>query len=298
MYPADRRIITMGNSHLHSQGFDLMQFSKSTIICHDVAIDYLLRAMSIQSPITEPPQDLTVKNIHWPKNNSLEILTVSNHNLVFHDLEIVKKMNAGSKSNSSFIPFMNIRDFSMEEKHPRNLVRISLVGEQNFNEKMLGMVPEISNWLEIYGVKHEFRVVGYLHPLLRIQLEAKFRIVENHKTLTFTGYISESEYRKEIANTDVGLQMRQSDYLTLSGAASDLAVFGIRSVVPQSMKFSMHLPRYFYGLPPDISPYIVAQTIIDTLNYPDDLIEVERRRYVELTSPENYVERLLRVLEI
>jgi hypothetical protein len=297
-FPADKRIITMGNSHFHSQGFDLMQFSKSTIICHDVSIENLLRSMSIQSPINQAPQDLTIKEIHWQGKNSLEILNVSNHNLVFHDSEIVREMNTESKSNSYFIPFMNLRDFGIEEKQPRNLLRISLFGEQNFQEKMLGMIPEISSWLEIYGVKHEFRVVGYLHPLLRIELETKFRIVENHKALTFTGYISENEYRKELTNTDVGLQMRQSNYLTLSGAASDLAVFGIRSVVPQTMKFSMQLPEYFYGLPADISPYIVAQTIINSLNYPDHLIENERIRYVELTSPENYVEQLLRVLEL
>jgi hypothetical protein len=288
----------MGNSHFHSQGLDLMQLSNNTIICHDVSIEDLLRAMSIQSPINQPPQDLTVKDIHWQLRNSLRVLDVSNNNLVFHDLDIVRKMNTDSKSNSTFIPFMNLRDFSIEEEYPRNLVRISLLGEQNFNEKMLGMIPEISNWLEIYSVKHEFRVVGYLHPLLRIELETKFRIVENHKTLTFTGYISENEYRKELTNTDVGLQMRQSNYLTLSGAASDLAVFGIRSVVPQSMKLSMHLPEYFYGLPADISPFIVAQTIINSLNYPDDSIEDERRRYVELSSPENYVQQLLRVLEL
>lgn len=297
-FQADARVITMGNSHFHTQGFDLMHFSKSTVICHDVSIENLLRAMHIQSPMSQTPTDLEVKDIHWQTKDSLQILNTSNHNLVFHDLQLATKMSREGCATSHFVPFMNLRDFSQEERYSRKLFRISLLGEQNFDEKMLGVVPEVSNWLESKGIKHEFRVVGYLHPLLRMELETKFKVVENHKILSFTGYIDESVYRKELTNTDVGLQMRRSNYLTLSGAASDLAVFGIPSVVPQSMKSSMGLPDYFFGLPSDISPYLVAEAIISALNYPLNLIENQRTQYVKFSSPENYVKQILRVLDL
>ena len=297
-FKADRRIITMGNSHFHSQGFDLMQFERSTVICHDVRMEDLLTAMQIDSPFNPSPVDLEVKEINWQSRRSLDILNVLNHDLVFHDPSIVNSLKSKSKQNAHFVPFMNLRSFSKEELVPKNLVRISLLGEQNFNEKMMDMLPEIASWLEVMGLKHEFRIVGYLNPVPKAELVAKFMAAQIRNLPTFTGYVNEAQYRRELVNTDVGLQLRRSSYLTLSGAASDLAVFGVRSVVPQHMKEAMQLPDYFLGLPNDVSPYIVARTILGSLEYHDHMIENERLRYTALSSPENYVENLMRILEI
>jgi hypothetical protein len=297
-FEADRRLITMGNSHFHSQGFDLMHFEENTIICHDVTMENLLKAMSIDSPMNPSPDDLELKEIHWQSSKSLDILNGANNNLVFHDPSIVQTLKSQSDQSAYFVPFMSLRDFKKEKLVPRNLVRISLLGEQNFNEKMMDMLPEIGSWLEIMGLKHEFRIVGYLNPILKTELVARFMTAQIQKLPTFTGFIDEAQYRRELANSDIGLQLRRSSYLTLSGAASDLAVFGIRSVVPQSMKTTMQLPDYFFGLPDDVSPYIVARTILESLEYPEHMIESERLRYTELSSPENYVDKLLKILAI
>jgi hypothetical protein len=115
-----------------------------------------------------------------------------------------------------------------------------------------------------------------------------------------TGFLSDDEFRDYLLAVDLGLQLRISPLLGVSGPLSDLAAFGTTSVASSGLAVDVDTPAYVDRLPDDVSPVMVAEALEYRLAHPIRHGDREQMRldYLAAKSPRRYAELLLDLLHL
>ena len=99
--------------------------------------------------------------------------------------------------------------------------------------------------------------------------------------------------------TDIGIQLRISSLLGVSGPLADLAGFGVPSVASSGLVQDIDAPAFVTAVPEFVSPVMVARSVEHLLKnpVPDSQREILRLEYLESHSPEKYAREFLAVLQ-
>ena len=98
---------------------------------------------------------------------------------------------------------------------------------------------------------------------------------------------------------DLGIQLRVSPLLGVSGPLSDLAAFGTPAVASRGLCVDVDPPAFIRPLPDSVSPVLLAEAVEVALEEPMSDVdrEVLRRSYLDEKSPARYSEQLLAIIE-
>jgi glycosyltransferase involved in cell wall biosynthesis len=163
--------------------------------------------------------------------------------------------------------------------------------------KLTDTVVESAAWLQQWGHKVHLHLVGSALPGLEAELTDRAQAA-GLTGFTITGYVPESTFRDYLLGTDLGIQLRVSPLLGVSGPLSDMAAYGTPAIASSGLAIDVDTPAFINRLPDDVSPVMVAEAIEAALAQPRSLEEREamRREYLEEKSPQRYADHLLRLL--
>jgi glycosyltransferase involved in cell wall biosynthesis len=115
------------------------------------------------------------------------------------------------------------------------------------------------------------------------------------------GRVSPERLTLFLRAVDVGVQIRRSPRLTLSGSVADCFAFGVPTVTTDELAVELEAPSYVAAVPPTADSLVLAEAIERLLRSRRDgpsRIESERQGYVARHSVARYVSGLLQALDV
>jgi glycosyltransferase involved in cell wall biosynthesis len=178
-----------------------------------------------------------------------------------------------------------------------DLVHLGTFGYVDLRTKLTDVVVEAAAWLTQWGHRVALHVVGAAAPTQEQSLRARAADAGIER-LDITGFASDEVFRDHLLAVDLGVQLRISPMLGVSGPLSDLAAFGTPSVASRGLAIDVDTPDYVERLPDDVSPVLVAEAIERLLARRLSAAEIEpmRREYLAGKSPRRYAEQFLAVV--
>ena len=176
-------------------------------------------------------------------------------------------------------------------------VHLASFGFVDVRTKMTDVVVEAAAWLSQWGHRVSLHLAGAagvddVDALMRRAREAGIANVR------ITGFLTDEQFRDYLLAVDLGLQLRISPLLGVSGPLSDLAAYGTPAVASTGLCVDVDTPAYIDRLPDDVSPVMVAEAIEHRLAHPmaHDEREHLRLAYLDRKSPARYAASLLELL--
>jgi glycosyltransferase involved in cell wall biosynthesis len=163
--------------------------------------------------------------------------------------------------------------------------------------KLTDTVVESAAWLQQWGHKVHLHLVGAASPPLEAELTERASAA-GLTGFTITGYVPESTFRDYLLGTDLGIQLRVSSLLGVSGPLADMAAYGTPAIASSGLAIDVDTPAFIERLPDDVSPVMVAEAIEHAAAHPRSLQdrEIMRQQYLDEKSPARYAEQLLALL--
>jgi len=177
-------------------------------------------------------------------------------------------------------------------------IHVTSLGFIDIRTKMSDLVIESAAWLEQWGYPVSLHIVGSGSDGEITQLTDQAQragLVD----FEITGFLSDDAFRDYLLATDIGIQLRISSLLGVSGPLADLAGFGVPSVASSGLVQDIDAPSFVTAVPEYVSPVMVAQALEQLVNnpVPAAVIEDLRREYLQSHSPEKYALEFLAVLQ-
>jgi glycosyltransferase involved in cell wall biosynthesis len=176
-------------------------------------------------------------------------------------------------------------------------VHIASFGYVDVRTKMVDVVVEAVAWLATWGHPVSLHLAGSASPDMAEMLTRR-AVSADLAGFEITGFLGEEQFRDYLLAVDLGVQLRVSPMLGVSGPLSDLAAFGTPSLASRGLAIDVGAPDYVDRLPDEVSPVLLAEAIEHRLAHPADraVIEAQRLEYLDRKSPRRYAEALLAVL--
>lgn len=319
--PHDAFITVLGNSHLHIPDIDLMRKVDAIAVAHDTRmVEYY---MAMRSPagaaqvmlrntgrkVLDFPFDEQIDDMRLLQNAGFWEIAQQAKALVLHSPSAAPRIEEETGVRPYVLPFATQRfpwtdevtDEMRREARARlgfapDVIHLTTFGFADIRTKMMDLVVESANWLTQWGHRVSLHLAGASRPDVASVLTK--RAVEGGLAgFEITGYLSDEVFRDYLLATDVGVQLRVSPLLGVSGPLSDLAAFGTTSVASVGLCVDVDTPAYVHRLPDAVSPVMVAEAIECALSNPMPHEERERERtaYLDRKSPRRYAELLLDV---
>jgi glycosyltransferase involved in cell wall biosynthesis len=176
-------------------------------------------------------------------------------------------------------------------------IHLASFGFVDTRTKMTDVVIETAAWLTQWGHRVSLHLAGSggladVEALTRRATQAQIAHFD------ITGFLDDAAFRDYLLAVDLGLQLRISPVLGVSGPLSDLAAYGTPAVASSGLAIDVDTPTYVDRLPDDVSPVLVAEAVERALANPVPHAEREemRRAYLDAKSPARYAEALLALL--
>jgi len=178
------------------------------------------------------------------------------------------------------------------------VVHIASFGFIDVRTKMVDVIIESAAWLTQWGHRVSLHFVGSASAEVTAELEKRAReagIAE----FEVTGFIQDEVFRDYVMAVDIGLQLRISPLLGVSGPLSDMAAYGTVAMASSGLAIDVDTPAFIDRLPDEMSPLMVAEALEYRLAHPIDPVikEQQRLEYLESKSPKRYAEALLALLQ-
>ena len=163
--------------------------------------------------------------------------------------------------------------------------------------KLSDVVIESAAWLTQWGHRVSLHLVGSAPAPVEAELMARAADAGIER-VEITGYVSDETFRDYVLGIDLGVQLRVSPLLGVSGPLSDMAAFGTPAVANRGLCVDVDTPPFVDRLPDDVSPIMVAEAIEHRLANPwsPDEIEAMRVDYLDRKSPARYAAELHEIL--
>jgi len=233
--------------------------------------------------------------------------------LVLHTPGARERIECETGVSPQVVPFAHYRSFVPEGRSQaeraaarerlgiessEDVIHLATFGYVDVRTKLTDVVVEAAGWLAYWGHRVALYVVGGANADQEAAL-AKRAQSWGLADFRVTGFQAEKQFQDWLMAVDLGIQLRVSPLLGVSGPLSDLAVFGTPAVASQGLCVDVEAPDYVRRLPDAVSPVTVAEAIEAALRAPVPAIEIERQRqeYLARLAPSRYAERLKGLLE-
>ena len=133
--------------------------------------------------------------------------------------------------------------------------------------KLSDVVVESAAWLSQWGHRVSLHLVGSAPGPVEAELLARASEA-GIEQVEITGYVSDETFRDYVLGIDLGVQLRVSPLLGVSGPLSDMAAYGTPAVANRGLCADVDTPAFIDRLPDDVSPVMVAEAIEQRLANP------------------------------
>jgi glycosyltransferase involved in cell wall biosynthesis len=325
----DAVMAVVGNSHFHMPFVEVLQHIDAIVIAHDTRMvefymalrgkggvqQLMLTTADPQAPHTiDPPLDDQIADMRLLQNAAMWEVANQAQRLVLHSPSAAPLIGEQTSVSATVLPFANYRapaDAEITEQmrqdartrlglsdYPEGTVHLGSFGYIDIRTKMTDVVVETVAWLRQWGYPVALHLIGSATPPVHEELlrQAGSAGLEH---MTITGYQSEDQFRDWLLAVDLGVQLRVSPMLGVSGPLSDLAAYGTPAVASAGLCVDVDTPEFIHRLPDVVSPVVVAEAIEDALRHPMPAQEREQLRldYLQRKSPARYAEQLLQVID-
>lgn len=317
----DAIVTVVGNSHFHVPFLQLMNELDTVAVLHDTrmveyylalrgpgGVQHLMLRGTGQREL-RPSLDEQIADMRLLQNAGLWEIAQRAKAIVMHSPSAAPMVNEQTGVTPHLLPFANQRvpqeatiTNALRAKAKERLgwdpsrIHLTSFGYVDVRTKMADLVLESAAWLHQWGHPVTLHFAGKANEVLTRQLTA--RAGRAGLDMEITGFLTEEAFRDHLLATDLGVQLRVSPLLGVSGPLSDLAAWGTPSVASNGLAVDVDTPAYVRRLPDEASPVQVAEAIEQALAkpMPESEREHQRRAYLEAKSPRRYAEALLQIL--
>ncbi len=322
----DVMVVVAGNSHFHLPFLELTTLTDCIVIAHDTrmvefylalrdrggAEQVMLKTLDPNAPTTiSPPLDEQIDDMRLLQNAGMWEVARRSQGLVLHAQSAAQRLAIETGVTPFLLPFANqrvpassvITADMRSEAHSRlgfdsTCIHLASFGYVDTRTKMSDQIIQAAGWLSQWGHKVSLHLVGSASESVIESLNLAALSAGVHG-FCVTGFVSEEEFRDYLLAVDLGVQLRISPQLGVSGPLSDLAAFGTRAVASSGLAIDVDAPGYIHRLPENVSALLVAEAIETVLesDFDSSSIESERIAYLAGKQPELYAEKLLDYLK-
>ncbi len=319
-------VVVVGNSHFHLPFLELTTLTDCIVIAHDTRMvefylalrdrggveQVMLKTLDPNAPTTiSPPLDEQIDDMRLLQNAGMWEVARRSQGLVLHAQSAAQRLAIETGVTPFLLPFANQRvpassvitaDMRSEARarlgFDSTCIHLASFGYVDTRTKMSDQVIQAAGWLSQWGHKVSLHLVGSASESVIESLSAAALSAGIHE-FCVTGFVSEEEFRDYLLAVDLGVQLRISPQLGVSGPLSDLAAFGTRAVASSGLAIDVDAPGYIHRLPENVSALLVAEAIETVLesDFDSSSIEPERIAYLAGKQPELYAEKLLDYLK-
>jgi hypothetical protein len=320
----DVMVVVVGNSHFHLPFVELLTLIDCVVIAHDTrmveyymalrgkggAEDMMLRTLVPEgSESLSPSLDEQIDDMRLLQNAGMWEVARRSQALILHSASAAGRIAGETGVTPIVLPFANqrvpdtaaissVERFRAAERmgFESGVVHLGTFGYVDFRTKLTDVVLESAGWLVAWGQPVVLHVVGAAGEKENSALVERAR--ELGVDLRITGFVSDSVFRDYLLAVDIGIQLRVSPLLGVSGPLSDLAAFGTTSIASNGLAVDVEAPAYVGRLPDWVSPLTVAEALATRISHPltAESKEVDRVEYLRGKDPKVYAENLLEVL--
>jgi len=324
--PHDVFVSVLGNSHFHVPFLEVIDHVDSVVVTHDTRMVELYMALRGRGGVEQvmlrgtgrsrldPPLDDQIDDMRLLENAGFWEIARRARMLVMHAPSAAARITAETGVTPRLLPFANqrapigavtedMRDaararLGFDAGTQAGTIHLASFGFVDVRTKMTDVVVEAAAWLTQWGHRVSLHIAGGASAeqervLVQRAREAGLAHVE------VTGYLSDEQFRDYLLAVDLGVQLRISPLLGVSGPLSDLAAFGTPSIASNGLAVDVDTPGFVERLPDDVSPVMVAEAIERTLAdpLPYAVREQQRIEYLDRKSPARYAKALLALLD-
>lgn len=322
-------VTVIGNSHFHLPFVQVQEVIEAVTVAHDTrmvefylalrgpggAEQLMLRTADEDAPDSiSPALDDQVNDMRLLQNAGLWEVARRARSLVLHTPGALQRIERETGVEATVLPFAHYRGGIPETITPElrsaardrlgigwtdpEVIHLATFGYVDVRTKLTDMVVEAAGWLTQWGHRIALHVVGAASP----EQERELLVRAQTWGLDFfevTGFQTEGQFQDWLAAVDLGIQLRVSPLLGVSGPLSDLAAFGTPAVASRGLCVDVAAPEFISRLLDAVSPVTVAEAVEKALAEPWDpeTREEQRLAYLERMAPKVYADRLLSVLE-
>lgn len=318
----DAFVSVIGNSHFHIPFVEMLRHVDAVSVLHDTRMiefylallgpggveNLMLRGQERSS--LQPMLDEQVRDMRLLQNAGLWEIARRSRAIVLHAASAAGLVASQTGVVPHVLPFATQRvpeqHVITEELRADARERLGWRPERTYlttfgfvdvRTKLSDLVIEAGAWLTQWGHDVEVRLAGAAPGGLADDLVQQAE--EAGVPLTITGFLDEGRFRDHLLATDVGVQLRVSPLLGVSGPLSDLAAWGTPAVASAGLASDVGAPPYVARVPEEASPVQVAEAV-ETLMAGGSASaqhrEEQRREYLRQKSPGAYADALLSVV--
>ncbi len=295
-------VSVVGNSHFHVPFMEVVKSVESVVITHDTRLvelylalrgrggaeQIMLRGKGKRS--LEPPLDEQIDDMRLLESTAFWEVARRARMLIGHTPTAREFMAEDTGIPLRLLPFANYRrpeqaivtDAMRRAARERlglddSMVHLGSFGFIDTRTKLSDVVLESAAWLTQWGHRVSLHLVGSAPGPIEADLLAR---AEEAGIAEFeiTGFTSDDDFRDYVLGVDLGVQLRVSPLLGVSGPLSDMAAYGTPAVANRGLCTDVDTPDFIDRLPDDVSPVMVADAIERRLADPWSSTTVERMR--------------------
>ena len=325
----DAFICVLGNSHFHLVFEQLLSRIDAYVLHHDARmIEYymalrgaggveqlmLMTADESAPRSIAPSLDDQVDDMRLLQNAGFWEVANRAQGLFVHTPGSAPRIEAETGREVQVLPFANYRAPAQDvitdsdraaaraalglDAYPPGTIHLGSFGYVDIRTKMNDIVVEAAAWLTQWGYSVALHFVGSASTAQGAQIQARAKAA-GLAGFQITGFTSEEDFRNWLLAVDLGVQLRISPLLGVSGPLSDLAAYGTPAVASRGLCVDVDPPDFVQPLPDAVSSAMVAEAIEAATKAPMAPQERERLRiaYLDEKSPDRYAQALLGLLE-
>ena len=325
----DAFISVVGNSHYHLPFVEILRHIDAIAVAHDTRMvefymalrgkggveNLMLRTCDASAPARiAPPLDEQIDDMRLLQNAGFWEIARRSRSLILHSPSAAPRIERETGRKVAVLPFANQRVPTQEtvtsvhrsaarerlglSNYPATTIHLGSFGYVDPRTKMVDVVLESAAWLQQWGHSVALHLIGSASSEQERELTERAEAA-GLEHFQITGFQTEEQFRDWLLAVDLGLQLRVSSLLGVSGPLSDLAAFGTPAIASNGLCIDVDTPEYIHRLPDAVSPVIVAEAVEYTMAhpFPPDRLEAMRRNYLDAKSPVRYVQLLLEQIE-
>jgi FkbM family methyltransferase len=315
----DSFVSVIGNSHFHVPFIEVMKTVDSVAVAHDTRMIEFYAALRGRGGVEQlmlrgqrqrviaPPFDEQLDDMRLLQNAGLWEIARQSRILIMHSPSTADRIAEQIGITPRLLPFAAYRipDVETVTQQMRDDARarlgwepgtkhIATFGYVDIRTKLVDVIVEAGAWLKQWGHDVHLHLIGAATPGVAEQLtrQAREAGMENFE---ITGFTTDDQYRDCILGVNLGIQLRVSPFLGVSGPLADMAAYGTPGMGSNGLAIDVDTPDFIDRLPDEVSPLMVAEAIEYRLArpIPADDREQMRREYLAAKSPEVYARILL-----
>ena len=326
---SDVIVSVIGNSHFHLPMLHALERMPAVAVNHDTRMVEMMLALRGRGGVEQlmmrtsdpnapsgirPSLDDQIEDMRLLQNAGMWEVARRARMLVMHTPTAAERIERETGIVPRLLPFANQRvpneaTLGPDERRaararlgfdrsPPGVIHLGCFGYVDTRTKLADTVLESAGWLTDWGHSVHVHFVGSASSHIAESLQTRARELGIHGC-DITGFASEQVFRDYLMAVDLGVQLRISPVLGVSGPLSDLAAFGTPAVASRGLCRDVDTPDFITALPDQVSPVIVAEAVEQALAQPrnDRQIEEQRRAYLADKTPARYAQAFLALLQ-